>query len=174
MTMTPDLDRFFAAYTDAYNRSLGDRVDHDAIVASFADCFVAAGPGGVNCGKNDDSFRTALDQGFAFYKSIGTRKMSVRRVDVTPIDALHHMAKVHYRADYQKRVRGRRRDGRLSPAWADGLTPFEGGGRVWLRSTGRRVKNPLPLHSGLRLRVHRGWSPRAVSIRVFPLIGRAP
>jgi hypothetical protein len=103
MTMTPDFDRFFAAYTDAYNRSLGDRVDHDAIVASFADCFVAAGPGGVNCGKNDDSFRAALDQGFAFYKSIGTRKMSVRRVDVTPIDELHHMAKVHYRADYEKR-----------------------------------------------------------------------
>jgi hypothetical protein len=24
---------------------------------------------------------------------------------------------------------------------------------VWLRSTGRRVKSPLPLHSGLRLRV---------------------
>ena len=28
--------------------------------------------------------------------------MSVRRVDVTPIDDRHHMAKVHYRADYQK------------------------------------------------------------------------
>jgi hypothetical protein len=27
------------------------------------------------------------------------------------------------------------------------------GGREWLRSTGRRVKSPLPLHSGLRLRV---------------------
>jgi hypothetical protein len=28
---------------------------------------------------------------------------------------------------------------------------------VWLRSTCRRVKSPLPLHSGLRLRVHREW-----------------
>ena len=27
-------------------------------------------------------------------------------------------------------------------------------GTEWLRSTGRRVKSPLPLHSGLRLRVH--------------------
>src|SRR5262249_1560866 len=27
------------------------------------------------------------------------------------------------------------------------------GGPGWLRSTGRRVKSPLPLHSGLRLRV---------------------
>jgi hypothetical protein len=32
------------------------------------------------------------------------------------------------------------------------------GGRVWLRSTCRRVKSPLPLHSGLRLRVH-VWPP---------------
>ena len=104
--MAPDFDHFFKVYADAYNRSLGDRVDYDAIVSSFTDCFVAAGPEGVNCGKNDDGFRAALDSGYAFYKSIGTRKMSVRRVDVTPIDDRHHMAKVHYRADYAKRGRG--------------------------------------------------------------------
>ncbi|MPZ37064.1 MAG: nuclear transport factor 2 family protein [Rhizobiales bacterium] len=101
--MQPDFDRFFHDYAEAYNRSLGDRVDYDAIASSFADCFVAAGPDGVACGKNDDSFRAALDNGYAFYKSIGTRKMSVRRVEVTPIDDRHHMAKVHYRADYQKK-----------------------------------------------------------------------
>jgi hypothetical protein len=103
--MQPDFDRFFRAYADAYNRSLGGRVDHEAIMASFADCFVAAGPGGVNCGKNDDSFRAALDQGYAFYKSIGTRHMAVRSVSVTPIDDWHHMAKVSYRAGYEKEGR---------------------------------------------------------------------
>src|SRR5215813_15076228 len=40
------------------------------------------------------------------------------------------------------------------------------GGREWLRSTGRRVKSPLPLHSGLRLRVRSSsrniWSWREV------------
>jgi hypothetical protein len=101
--MQPDFDRFFRNYVEAYNRSLGERVDHDAIRSKFAGCFIAAGPGGVACGQNDDSFRTALDGGYAFYKSIGTRNLSLRRVDVTPIDQLHHMAKVHYRADYQKK-----------------------------------------------------------------------
>jgi hypothetical protein len=100
--MQPDFDHFFRAYADAYNRSLGERVDCDAIMASFADCFVAAGSGGVNCGKNDDSFRATLEQGYAFYKSIGTRCMAVRGVTVTPIDDRHHMAKVSYRADYEK------------------------------------------------------------------------
>jgi hypothetical protein len=102
--MQPDFDRFFRNYAEAYNRSLGERVDDGAIRSKFAGCFVAAGPGGVACGKNDDSFRTALEGGYAFYKSIGTRGISVQRVDVTPIDALHHLAKVHYRADYQKKT----------------------------------------------------------------------
>jgi hypothetical protein len=100
--MGPDFDRFFRDYTDAYNRSLGERVDYAAIMSSFSDCFVAAGPNGVTCGKNDDSLRDVLDKGYAFYKSIGTQRMSVRRVDVTPIDDRHHMAKVHYSADYKK------------------------------------------------------------------------
>ena len=41
------------------------------------------------------------------------------------------------------------------------------GGREWLRSTGRRVKSPLPLHLGLRLRVQI-WCKR----EVLPLLPR--
>jgi hypothetical protein len=100
--MQPDFDRFFREYADAYNRSLGERVEHDAVRSCFTDCFVAAGPAGVNCGRNDDSFSAALDRAYAFYKSIGTRSMTVRNVAVTPIDDAHHMVKVYYRANYVK------------------------------------------------------------------------
>ena len=204
--MPPDFDRFFRDYAEAYNRSLGERVDYDAISAAFTDCFVAAGPDGVSCGQNDDGFREALDKGYAFYKSIGTRKMSVRRVDVMPIDDRHHMAKVHYHADYQNTSGEaisidfdvtyvlQTRDGRprifafvagdemgvYRLVWARGLTRRDAGGRVWLRSTGRRVKSPLPLHSGLRLRVHddaqmvapRGFDPRFPAHRAGALATR--
>ena len=40
------------------------------------------------------------------------------------------------------------------------------GGPGWLRSTGRRVKRPLPLHSGLRLQV-RSYIARSGSDRVW-------
>jgi hypothetical protein len=100
--MKPNYDAFFAGYIDAFNRSLGDSVDADGIRSHFADCFVGAGPTGSSCGANDDSFVETLHQGYAFYRSIGTRRMSVRRVEVTEIDANHDMVRVFYGADYEK------------------------------------------------------------------------
>ncbi len=100
--MQPDFERFFRDYTDAFNRSLGETVDGAAIRASFAGCFVGAGPGGVTCGANDDSFTASLEKGYVFYRKIGTRRMVLRGVEPTPIDPLHHLVKVLYRADYRK------------------------------------------------------------------------
>lgn len=96
------LRSIFRAYADAYNRSLGDSVDVEGIRASFADCFVAAGPDVVNCGRNDDSFVATLQQGYAFYRSIGTKHIDVRRLVPIAIDDRHHMVKVFYTASYEK------------------------------------------------------------------------
>lgn len=96
------IDQFFRGYVDAFNRSLGEQVDVEGIRAHFSPCFVAAGPGGVECGQNDASFAETLQQGYAFYKSIGTRAMAVRGVTTTPIDERHQMAHVDYRATYVK------------------------------------------------------------------------
>ena len=93
---------FFQGYVDAFNRSLGGEVDVAGIRAHFSDCFVGAGPRGVQCGQNDDSFTEALHQGYAFYKDIGTKAMAVRGVTTTPIDETHQMARVAYRATYAK------------------------------------------------------------------------
>lgn len=100
--MRPDYEAFFASYVDAYNRSLGDTVDTDGIRAHFADCFVGSGPAGANCGQNDDSFADALRQGYAFYKSIGTKRMSVRGLTVTEIEPSHALVRVDYHAEYEK------------------------------------------------------------------------
>ncbi len=101
--MQPDFDRFFQNYVDAYNRSLTGPVDADGIRAHFTDCFIAAGPEGITCGKNDESFTQTLQKGYEFYRSIGTKQMVVRNLAVTLIDDLHHMVKVFYRADYEKK-----------------------------------------------------------------------
>ena len=93
---------FFQGYVDAFNRSLGGEVDVAGISAHFSDCFVGAGPRGVQCGQNDDSFTEALHPGYAFYNDIGTKAMAVRGVTATPIDETHQMARVAYRATYAK------------------------------------------------------------------------
>lgn len=98
--MQAEIERFFREYVTAFNRSLGDSPDFETIRASFAPCFVAAGPMGVVCGQNDDSFLAMLERGYAFYRSIGTRSMKLLKVELTPIDAHHQMARVFYSSEY--------------------------------------------------------------------------
>lgn len=96
------IEEFFAGYAEAFNRSLGETVDTAGIRRHFSSCFVGAGPQGVRCGQNDEQFAEALETGYAFYRSIGTRAMAVRGVTTVPVDALHTLARVAYRASYVK------------------------------------------------------------------------
>ncbi len=102
-----EIERFFRDYVAAFNRSLGESPDFETVRAAFAPCFVAAGPTGVVCGQNDDEFLNTLEQGYAFYRSIGTRSMTLLKVELTPIDAQHQMARVFYSSEYE------RQDGRF-------------------------------------------------------------
>lgn len=100
----PDYEALFRDYVAAYNRSLGDAVDVKAIRAFFAESFIGAGANGqVNAGGNDDSFATALRQGYAFYKAIGTRRMDVELVHAEPLHEGHDKVVVSYRAHYKKK-----------------------------------------------------------------------
>jgi hypothetical protein len=101
--MQPDFRAFFEEYCAAFNRSLGERVDTDAIMSAFADCFVGASPQGVSCGHNGAHFREVLETGYKFYKDVGTERMNVRGVDVTEIAPDHHSVRVAWRADYKRR-----------------------------------------------------------------------
>jgi hypothetical protein len=101
--MASELDAFFQSYVEAFNRSLGDKVDAKGIAAHFADSFIGSGPAGVRCAKNDAEFIAFLEQGYAFYKQVGTERMEVRKVDTVPIDAAHTLATVSFRAHYRKK-----------------------------------------------------------------------
>jgi hypothetical protein len=100
--MPHNIPAFFESYANLYNRALaGERV-FDEIMSRFSPKFIAAGPHGVSTGKQDAAFRRTLQKGYNFYRQIGTRKMTAKRVETTPIDANHTMAKVFYCAEYMK------------------------------------------------------------------------
>jgi hypothetical protein len=100
--MQTDFDIFFRDYADAFNRALSGQLVLDEVRAAFADSFVAANPNGVTCGRNDDQFAAVLEQAYDFYRRIGTRRMTVTKVEPTQIDGLHTLARVSWRADYEK------------------------------------------------------------------------
>ncbi len=87
---------FFTAYENNFNDALTGEPDIEKTVMNFADCFVAANPLGVMCGKNDDSFRGGIFQGFQFYRSIGTKYVKIVSISVTTLDEVHAMAKVRW------------------------------------------------------------------------------
>lgn len=99
------LQQFFAEYEARFNRALGDNpeVDVETTAAAFADCFIAANPNGVFCGTNDEQFRAVIPSNNEFYRSIGTQSMKVAGLDVTPLDDLHAVAKVHWDSHDKKK-----------------------------------------------------------------------
>lgn len=99
----PDYTQWFRDYAAAYERSLGERVDSAAIRACFAEGFVGAPiQGPVQAGANDEAFERTLQAAYDFYRAIGTRSMSVERVQVAPVCLNHDRVRVFYRAGYRK------------------------------------------------------------------------
>jgi hypothetical protein len=100
--MPHSLPAFFESYANLYNRALAGEDVFEEIMSRFAPQFIAAGPQGVSTGKQGAAFRRTREKGYRFYREIGTLKMTAKRVEVTPVDAAHSMAKVFYCADYVK------------------------------------------------------------------------
>jgi hypothetical protein len=100
--MPQNIPAFFESYANLYNRGLAGENVFPEIASRFSPQFIAAGPNGVATGKQGAAFRRTLEKGYRFYRQIGTKKMTAKRVEVTKIDACHSMAKVFYAADYIK------------------------------------------------------------------------
>jgi hypothetical protein len=96
------IERFFESYAAQFGRALADppEVDVEATAGAFADCFVEAGPRGVSCGRNDDTFRAQIPQGYAFYRRIGIRSMAVTRFVPSRLDDRHWGVRVRWLASY--------------------------------------------------------------------------
>ena len=101
---TPDYETWFRAYAEAYTRSLGGEVEVEAIRGFFAETVLALGVDGTlnPASTTDEAFGDMLAQMYAFYTAIGTRRMAVDRVEVSPLYDNHDRVRVFYRADYEQ------------------------------------------------------------------------
>jgi hypothetical protein len=97
-----NIDEFFARYESNFNRGMGGNDVSNDVINSFSECFTESTPGGVNCAKNGKEFASKVKQGMEFYRSIGTRSMTISSTDITLLDELHAMAKVYWRYTYEK------------------------------------------------------------------------
>lgn len=98
------IDEFFLQYANRVNKVLaGGTVDVDGVVASFADDFIEASPVGIVAGKNDEHFKKAIPEGWGFYKKIGIQSMDILSTEITRLDDLHAMVRVHWNCAYKKK-----------------------------------------------------------------------
>jgi hypothetical protein len=98
--METSVRAFFERYENAFNRALGGDVDLEEVAGLYASEFIAASPAGVSAGKNDDHLKRVMADGYARYRSIGTKAMCIREIRISPIDALHCLAHVAWTATY--------------------------------------------------------------------------
>lgn len=94
---------FFAAYEQRFNAALQGDTDIEGTAGAFASFFVEASPAGIHGGSNDSEFRKKIPQGMDFYRSIGTYSMEILSQEVTQLDHLHFMVKIHWKATYRNK-----------------------------------------------------------------------
>lgn len=103
ITATEQINAFFDEYENRFNRSLqGETTDLKAAAGSFTECFMESSPLGVICGKNDKDFEKKMEQGYAFYKSIGTTGMYITNRQMQVLDDFHTMCKVSWKYKAEK------------------------------------------------------------------------
>lgn len=93
-----DLDEFFARYEEGANS-----FDPDLVCSLYTAEFMAGGPDGVSCGRNDQALRNAFIQRKKLFQEIGFKRAKILHVDATPLDDKYTMAKVHWHMIFEKR-----------------------------------------------------------------------
>jgi len=93
----------FDRYERFFNRALAGDIDMAEIAALYTPAFIAASPAGVMAGENDEKFSQAMAQGYAHYRTIGTKEMRIRNVRISPMDEHHCVAHVAWTATYARK-----------------------------------------------------------------------
>lgn len=96
------IKEFFDHYQRFFTEALAGNFDADELSALYTSDFIAASPSGVMTGKNDDTLKQNLINGYAYYRAIGTKSMQVRNIRLSPIDNQHAIAHVAWTAVYAK------------------------------------------------------------------------
>lgn len=102
MDMDQAVTDLFHRYERLFARALAGEVDPEDTAALYATDVIGASPAGVMASRNDAEFQHAMAQGYARYRAIGTRAMRIRHLRATPIDTVHCVAHVGWRATYQR------------------------------------------------------------------------
>ena len=92
----------FERYQRFFNRALNGDADMGEGLTFYASAFIAASPGGVATGNNDDQLREVMKQGYARYRAIGTKHMLIGDVRLCPMDEHHCVARVAWKATYSR------------------------------------------------------------------------
>jgi hypothetical protein len=101
-----EIENFFSRYEARFNEALsGGESDIDETVNSYASDFIEASPSGVIVAKNDKKFRKALREGWDFYRNIGIRSMDILSMQITILDNLHAIVKIHWNSSYVRKNR---------------------------------------------------------------------
>lgn len=101
--MDASVRELFERYERSFEKGLRGDLDLDDAVSFFASSFIAATPAGVMTGENGDELKRALEQGYAHYRAIGTRRMRIWNVAVSPVDEHHCLAHVAWKASYSRK-----------------------------------------------------------------------
>lgn len=78
-------------------------VDVPATAAAFARYFVGSNPTQVRGGRTGWLFRLMIPRGFAYYRRLGTQRMEVRGLSITPLDDFHVLARTHWWSSYRRK-----------------------------------------------------------------------
>lgn len=99
-----EIENFFDRYEARVNDALsGAEPEIDETVKSFASDFIEASPAGIMAGKNDKKFRKVIRDGWSFYKEIGIRVMDIVSIQITILDNLHAIVKVHWNCSFVRK-----------------------------------------------------------------------
>lgn len=90
----------FDRYESQTNAALAGQPDMAAVTDLYDQAFIAASPAGVIAGQKDREFRDALAAGFARNRELGATRVEIRDLRVMPIDPIHALAHVDWRAVY--------------------------------------------------------------------------
>ena len=101
--METSVRKLFERYERVFEASLHGDGDMDEVAALYASEFIAASPGGVMTGKNDEQLKQVMAQGYAHYRAIGTKEMRIRGLRISPMDEHHCVAHVAWRATYARK-----------------------------------------------------------------------
>lgn len=91
------IDDFFARYEEGANS-----FDPELMASLYTSEFMAGDPGGVSCGRNDQTLRDAFIHRKTFFQQIGFKRARILHVAATPLDGHYTMAKVHWQMTFEK------------------------------------------------------------------------